>query len=96
MYFYIIPKKGNISKLSTKKGAIDIRWTPQSKVSGYEIQYKYGAGSWKSIWVKSGSIKTVKNLIKNKKYSVRIQAYISDKGNNYYGGWSSTKTIKCK
>ena len=50
----------------------------------------------RNVYVTSGtsSSKTVTNLIKGKKYYVKVRAYKTVNGNRVYGLYSASKTVK--
>lgn len=93
--FVIKPKKENITKISSSSSSIKVIFNAQPKVK-YQIQYKVKEDSvWQTINVGSNS-KTIKNLYKGFNYQVRVRAYVTVDGNNYFGPWSKVKVIKCK
>lgn len=81
--FTIVPKPTSISKVSTNKKGITVKWKKRvNQVTGYEISYssssKFAKSKTTSIKVK-GSKKTTKKISKikmGKKYYVRIRTYI--------------------
>lgn len=91
------PKKMSKPSLAnTRSGQMTVRFF-QSGVKGYQVQYGTN-GNFKKAKKKSTSRTslTIKKLTKNKKYYVRVRAYIKSGGKYYYGAWSSKKSIKIR
>ena len=94
------PVKGTLS--SVKKASsksVKCTWKKQSGVKGYHIKVATNSGFTKNVrnvYVTSGtsSSKTVTNLIKGKKYYVKVRAYKTVNGNRVYGLYSASKTVK--
>ncbi len=92
--------KPSISKLQRKPMSFTVKWNRQMPVSGYQVQYstdkKFTKKGTKTKTIKKVSVTelTVKNLKANKKYYVRVRAYKTVNGRNYYSGWSEAKNIK--
>ena len=84
-------------KSSSKKTA-KVSYKKISGVTGYQIQYstnKNFKSSVKTIKTKV-TTKTLKGLKSGKKYYVRVRMYRTVNKKNYYGGWSSVKSMKVK
>ena len=101
----IIPKGTSISKITSKKKAMVIKWKKQNKqTTGYQIQYSTNSkfNSVSNITINKNKIvsKTVKKLKANKKYYVRVRTYktvkIDGKSVKLYSDWSASKSIKTK
>lgn len=93
------PKTVKITKISTTKNKITIKWKKSSDVSKYQIQYATNKkfNNKKSITVNGSSTsKVIKNLTSKKKYYVRVRAYKESDGIRAYGAWSKTASIKVK
>ena len=94
-------KAVKISKLSSEKKSITVKWKkPEKKVTGYEIRYST-AKSMKNA--KKKTIKSYKNTTKKitelksgKKYYVQIRAYKLVDGKKKYSTWSEKKYITTK
>ena len=91
-----------ISKLSnTSKKKMTIKWSKNTAVTGYQIQYstdkKFKKGV-KTVTINKNNTtsKSVAKLSKNKRYYVRIRSYKTVSGVKYYSNWSSVKNIKIK
>ncbi len=100
--FIIYPKKQKISSAkSSSKKKMTIKWTKDSKASGYQIVYatnsKFTKGK-KTITIKSYKTykKTIKSLKSKKTYYVKVRAYKTVSGKKYYGSYSSYKKVKVK
>ncbi len=95
------PPAVTISKLSnTLKKTMTVKWTKNTAVTGYQIQYstdKNFKKNVKTITVKKNSTtsKSITKLSKNKTYYVRIRSYKTVSKVNYYSSWS-VKNIKIK
>lgn len=99
-HFIIVPAKGVISKLQTKKtgrkASIRIAVKPQKGVSGYQYAWRQvGKIKW-SAATYQGKARIVKKLKPGKKYQVRIRAYKTIDGKKFYGAWSKNKMIRTK
>ena len=103
--FMIIPKGTSISKITSKKKAMVIKWKKQNnQTTGYQIQYSTNSkfNSVSNITINKNKIvsKTVKKLKANKKYYERIRTYktvkIDGKKTKVYSSWSKVKTVKTK
>lgn len=80
-------------KAGTKKATVSVK---KIKGAKYQIKYKKkGASKWSEVNTKLTK-KTIKNLKKGKKYSVKVRAYKTVGGKNYFGKFSATKTVKVK
>ncbi|MCI9080825.1 MAG: hypothetical protein HFI70_00620 [Lachnospiraceae bacterium] len=74
-----------------------IKWTKNSKVNGYQIQYSTSSKlkKAKSLFVSANTLsKSVKKLSKSKKYYVRVRAYKKRRKDTYYSAWSNVKSVK--
>lgn len=92
------PKKMSAPKLSsTKSKRMTVRFSSQTNVKGYQIQYstskKFKSAKTKKVTKPNATLKSLK---KKKKYYVRVRAYIKNGSRTYYGDWSKTKKIKVK
>lgn len=101
--FIIKPKKATaLSLKSSKAKQLTFKWQKDTTVSGYEYQYSTSKKFYKSktktvdISKNSTASATVKNLIANKKYYVRIREYKTINGVKYYGAWSAALNVKVK
>lgn len=72
-------------------------WKKASSVNGYQIQYSKNKNFSQSTAKLTGSgnttTLTVKNLISDQTYYVRIRAYKKVNQKNYYGKWSTPKAV---
>jgi glucose/arabinose dehydrogenase len=92
----VLPKK--VGSLNAKKSpyyskAIYVNWGYQSGVSGYQVSYSTDKNfkNAKTKTVTSTGV-TISNLKKNKKYYVRVRAYVNNGSKKQYGAWSSVKS----
>ena len=105
--FKILPKGTSIKTVTADANSFTATWTQQKTkmkntyITGYQIQYSTTKGFTKNnktvtVTKYSSKTKTVKNLLKNKTYYVRIRTYKTINGVKYYSAWSATKTVKTK
>lgn len=87
----------NIEALS--KG-FKVRWYKAEKGSGYQIRYSTSSSmsSAKKVTVsgRDSSYKSVKNLVKGKRYYVQVRTYRTLNGTKYYSDWSAKKSVRTK
>jgi len=93
-------QKTGITKISSGKKRITLKWNKDNNTDGYQIHYSTSKKfkKAKTVTVK-GSKKTkttLKKLKKGKKYYVRIRAYKTINGKKYYFIWSKKKSVKIK
>lgn len=107
LYFVIKPKGTNLTKLTSKKKKITIKWKKRSgkQLSGYEVQYstskKFSKKNTKTSSVKkTASQRSISKLKSKKRYYVRIRTYkivkFGKKKIKIYSSWSKTKNIVVK
>ncbi len=93
------PKKTRKPRLSASyyNKEIYVYFDEQYGSNGYQIQYATNK-NFKSAKTKkaTSSSVTLKNLKKNKKYYVRVRAYVKKGKKIYPGSWSSMASIKVK
>ena len=98
--FKILPAKQTIAKLTAQKKGFAAKWTKDTNVTGYQIQYdvKSDLKSAKSTYVKTNTTykKTISGLKAKKTYYVRVRSYKTVGGVKYYGSWSAVKSVKTK
>lgn len=88
-----------ISDLTNGSGKkITVKWSKNSKASGYQIQYstnsKYSSAKTVTVKGTSSLSKTITGLTKGKTYYVRVRVYKTVSGKNYYSAWTGSKKIK--
>lgn len=88
------------SVTSTKSGTMTVKWSQNTKVSAYQIQYSTNSNfsNMKKINVKGDSTltKTINSLTRGKKYYVRVRCYKTINGKYYYSTYSDIKSITIK
>ena len=89
-----------VSLKSAKSRQLTVKWKKGSSITGYEIQYslKKNFKNAETITVdkaKTTSL-TIPDLKSKKKYYVRIRAYRTVDGENYYSEWSKAMNLKVK
>lgn len=91
---------GGSSSRTSSAGRITVRWGRNAKGNGYKVQYSLASNfaGTKTLTFTKNSItsKTIKNLAVGKTYYVRVRAYKSAKGKNYYSAWSPVKKVKVR
>lgn len=97
----VVPGKVTIGKLTGRKKALTVRWKRISGVSGYKIVYarnKSFTKGKKTVTIKSYKTyyKTIRKLRSRVRYYVKVRAYKTVSGKNYYGAYSKVKSIKTK
>lgn len=101
IFYKIAPRKGNIRKLSVKKGVVTVKWTKRTEASGYYVEYSQDKNFKKNVKrknIKSGKTVslTVKKLEKKKRYYFRVRCYKTVNGKKIYGSYSKVKSIRVK
>ena len=98
--FKILPKKTAIKKLTAGNQAFKVTWKQNKTGDGYQIQYATNKQfkSAKTININDASVtaKTVKKLLAEKTYYVRIRTTKVVGSKTYYSDWGKTYKIKTK
>lgn len=95
------PGKAKITKTTRTKNnkSVKLSLKKLSGAKGYEVKYstgtKFSKKTTKTIYTAKTTF-TIKNLKKNKKYYVKVRAYVKNGTSKKYGVWSAVKTIKIK
>lgn len=103
--FTIIPKSTTLTKLSSSKKKVTVKWKKQvSQTNGYLLQYSLNS-NFKSAKVlnvtnNKATSKSISNLKSKKKYYVRIRTYknvkVNGKSTKLYSTWSKSLNVKVK
>lgn len=94
-------KPAALSSLTAASKGFTAKWKKGSDVTGYQLQYalnsKFTSGR-KIITVKKATIvsQKVTKLRAKKRYYVRVRAYRTYKGKNYYSAWSKARSVATK
>lgn len=102
VYFYIVPKKECIKKLTAPGNKqLKVTWKKYTTASGYNVQIatnkQFTKGKKSFIISKNTTIsKTITKLKKGTKYYVRVRAFVKVNGKRYYGKFSAVKAVKVK
>ncbi len=102
VYFIIKPKGTTLQKLTTKSKTVRVYWAKHPYITDYHIQYRVkGSSTWKNLYVSGpadspGYYHDITGLTKGKYYQVRVRAKKNVDKKDYYGAYSTIKTIKCK
>ena len=84
------------TNVATRKMAL--KWVKRTNATGYVIQYSTSSTFAGAKTVRIGKYTTVattiSNLVKGKKYYVRIKTYRTVSGTKYYSGWSTVMSVK--
>lgn len=103
--FTIIPKSTTLTKLSSSKKKVTVKWKKQvSQTNGYQLQYSLNSNfkSAKLLNVTNNKVtsKSISNLKSKKKYYVRIRTYknvkVNGKSTKLYSTWSKSLNVKVK
>ena len=98
--FKILPKKTAIKKLTAGTGAFKANWKQNKTGDGYQIQYATNKSfkKAKTVNINDATVtaKTVKKLLSEKTYYVRIRTAKVVGSKTYYSDWSKTYKIKTK
>lgn len=91
----------SITKITSTKSSIKVKWEPIDNADGYQIQKSTNKSFKKNskkynISNTDSTSKTIKKLKSNKNYYVRIRAYKLKSETKTYSKWSNTKSIKTK
>lgn len=91
----------SITKITSTKSSIKVKWEPIDDADGYQIQKSTNKSFKKNskkynISNTDFTSKTIKKLKSNKNYYVRIRAYKLKSETKTYSKWSNTKSIKTK
>lgn len=84
----------------TRKSAskIQVTWSKNSSVSGYQLQYSrdnlFINRKTKNILSPDTESLTLSGLTKNKTYYFRIRSYVTVNGKKYYSAWKPTSNVK--
>ncbi|MCD8190626.1 MAG: DUF4886 domain-containing protein [Clostridiales bacterium] len=96
IYCLSAPSISSLKNVKTKK--LTVKWSKNTKATGYQIQYSTSSSfsSYKTVTVSSYKTvsKTISSLTKGKKYYVRVRAYKTVSGTKYYSAWSGKKSVK--
>ena len=91
----------SITKITSTKNSIKVKWEPIDDADGYQIQESTNKSFKKNskkynISNTDSTSKTIKKLKSNKNFYVRIRAYKLKSETKTYSKWSNTKSIKTK
>ena len=88
----------SVTNVATKKMALT--WVKRSNATGYIIQYSTSSTFADAKTVRIDKYTTVSttigNLVKGKKYYVRIKTFRTVSGTKYYSGWSDVMSVAIK
>lgn len=96
--FKTAPQIVDMKLSSEEKGCLNIKWTAQQRIDGYELQYALGKtfenAQDVSIDDASKAELKIEKLEIDKVYTVKIRAYYMDGENKVYGEWCEPAQIK--
>ena len=98
---YFLTRGAMSSATSTVTGRVTAKWVKNAKATGYQVQYSlsstFSSGN-KAVTVKGAAAvsKVLTGLTSNKAYYVRVRAYRTVSGKNYYSEWSAAKKVIVK
>ena len=86
----------SVTNVATKK--MKLTWVKRTNATGYIIQYSASStfDSAKTVRIDKYTTvsTTIGNLVKGKKYYVRIKTFKTVSGTKYYSGWSEVMSVK--
>ena len=86
----------SVTNVATKK--MKLTWVKRTNATGYIIQYSTSStfDSAKTVRIDKYTTvsTTIGNLVKGKKYYVRIKTFKTVSGTKYYSGWSEVMSVK--
>lgn len=103
--FTIIPKSTTLTKLSSSKKKVTVKWKKQvSQTNGYQLQYSlnsnFKSAKLLNVTNNKATSKSISNLKSKKKYYVRIRTYknvkVNGKSTKLYSTWSKSLNVKVK
>ena len=95
--FNIVPGKMKKPSLKAGKKKVTVSFKKAAGVTGYQIAYSTNKKQYQYVNVSAKNSKTVlQNLISKRNYYVKVRAYKTIDGKQYYGAYSPVKRIKVK
>lgn len=94
--FHIVPKTISTPTLKAGKKSISIKYKKVTGASGYQIAYSRNKSSGFKYVSTTSLSKVIGRLSSNKTYYIKVRAYKTVNKVNYYGGFSSLKSLKVK
>ena len=95
--FNIVPGKMKNPSLKAGKKKVTVSFKRVAGVTGYQIAYSANKKQYQYVNVSAKNTKTVlQNLESKRNYYVKVRAYKTIDGKQYYGAYSSVKRIKAK
>ena len=93
---YIVPARTAISSVKAGKKNLTVTYKKTTGASGYQIAYSTSQNSGsKYVNLNNKTVKkTISKLTSGKKYYVKVRAYRTINGKNYYGNYSAVKAVK--
>lgn len=100
-YFAInkpVVKTTSISKVTSKKKSLTVKWKKVSGVTKYQVRYRLkGKKKWVTKTISPAKTSyTIKKLKKKKTYQVQVRSYRTVNKIKYESKWSGVKTKKTK
>ncbi|MBQ1536949.1 MAG: leucine-rich repeat protein [Ruminococcus sp.] len=97
----VLPAKTKKFKAAGKKRAVKTVWKPVSSATGYQIQLSTVKTFKKNVTKKyiknrKKTTYTFKNLVRGRKYYVRMRSYKTIDGKKYYGNFTKVKAVRAK
>ena len=95
----VVPTKTKFtSAANSASKKMTLKWVKRTNATGYIIQYSTSSKftNAKTVRVEKNTTvsKTIGNLVKGKRYFVRIKTYKTVNRVKYYSGWSDMKSVK--
>ena len=95
--FRIVPAKMKNPSLKAGKRKITVSYRKAAGVTGYQIAYSMNKKKFQYVTVNAKQLNTVLNGLKSKRdYYVKVRAYKTIDGKNYYGAFSALSRVRVK
>lgn len=95
--FNIVPGKMKKPSLKAGKNKVTVSFKRVTGVTGYQIAYSTNKRQYQYVNVSAKNTRTVlQNLSSKRNYYVKVRAYKTIDGKQYYGAYSPVKRIKVK
>lgn len=97
----VVPKKQKLKSVSSPgKKKLNISWTKDKTVTGYEVQFSrrkdFKKETYKRTFKSKASSTKLVSVPNKRTYYVRIRSYKTVGKKKYYGAWSNLKQVKVK
>ncbi|MBQ3424324.1 MAG: fibronectin type III domain-containing protein [Clostridia bacterium] len=95
--FTIRPKATVLTKVTSRKSGLQVKWKKRAAVTGYQVQYSQAKdfSTRKTRTLEGGALTshTFTGLRPGKRYYVRVRTYRTVNGKKYTSKWSKAKSV---